>query len=265
MPLPWLAPAIAGGASLIGGLFNSGSQRRQNLQSQAFSREMYQQQRDDGINFWNMQNDYNSPQAQMNRFQEAGLNPNLIYGQGNSGNAGAIPTPDVQSAQFKSPESGNAISSAGLSAINAMYDLEIKQASYDNMKRQGNVIAMDAALRAAQADNSSFDARLKKKLENNSLQVAEENLRALQTNTNFQLSEWERRDATTNMSLDESFSRIVKNRVDTDKARQIISNARKDGTLKQLEIELRKIGMDSRDPFYARMIARTVNQYLKNN
>jgi len=36
---------------------------------------------------WNMQNAYNTPQAQMQRFAAAGLNPNLIYGQGSGGNA----------------------------------------------------------------------------------------------------------------------------------------------------------------------------------
>lgn len=38
--------------------------------------------------FWNMQNEYNSPVNQMARLREAGLNPNLIYGQVNSGNSG---------------------------------------------------------------------------------------------------------------------------------------------------------------------------------
>lgn len=36
---------------------------------------------------WNAQNLYNSPEAQMARFKSAGLNPHLIYGQGNPGNA----------------------------------------------------------------------------------------------------------------------------------------------------------------------------------
>lgn len=41
---------------------------------------------------WKRQNEYNSPAEQMNRYQAAGLNPNLIYGSGqaSAGNAGAI-------------------------------------------------------------------------------------------------------------------------------------------------------------------------------
>jgi len=65
------------GASLIG---NSGSKNRQNLANKQ------------NIEFWNMQNKYNTPKAQMGRLKDAGLNPNLIYGSGsaNTGVAGSI-------------------------------------------------------------------------------------------------------------------------------------------------------------------------------
>ena len=39
---------------------------------------------------WQQQNDYNSPVAQMQRFKEAGLNPNLIYKQGDNGNSSSM-------------------------------------------------------------------------------------------------------------------------------------------------------------------------------
>lgn len=43
------------------------------------------------VEMWKMQNEYNSPKAQMQRFKEAGLNPNLIYGKGTAGNAQTMP------------------------------------------------------------------------------------------------------------------------------------------------------------------------------
>lgn len=55
----------------------------------------YQRQQE----MWHMQNAYNSPQAQMQRYQDAGLNPHLIYGQGSPGNASNMPQyqpPDYQ-------------------------------------------------------------------------------------------------------------------------------------------------------------------------
>lgn len=39
---------------------------------------------------WQQQNAYNTPAAQMQRFTDAGLNPNLVYGQGNNGNASSM-------------------------------------------------------------------------------------------------------------------------------------------------------------------------------
>lgn len=43
------------------------------------------------VEMWKMQNAYNAPKAQMQRLQEAGLNPNLMYGKGTVGNAQTMP------------------------------------------------------------------------------------------------------------------------------------------------------------------------------
>lgn len=43
----------------------------------------YNYARNKDIQLWMMQNEYNSPKNQMQRYREAGLNPNLIYGQQN--------------------------------------------------------------------------------------------------------------------------------------------------------------------------------------
>lgn len=51
----------------------------------------YERDRNDANRDWDRQNAYNAPKAQMERFKEAGLNPNLIYGQGTPGNASATP------------------------------------------------------------------------------------------------------------------------------------------------------------------------------
>lgn len=53
-------------------------------------------QNDLALQNWNRENAYNSPEAQMQRYLAAGLNPNLVYGAGaSSGNAGNIGTPTV--------------------------------------------------------------------------------------------------------------------------------------------------------------------------
>lgn len=42
-----------------------------------------QQEQAYNLDLWHLMNEYNSPAAQMQRYQDAGLNPNLIYGQSN--------------------------------------------------------------------------------------------------------------------------------------------------------------------------------------
>ena len=72
--------AISGGAGLIG----SGLQY-------FFNKKLAEKQNEYNLNMWKLQSEYNSPQAQMERFRAAGLNPNLIYGQGNNGNMSNAP------------------------------------------------------------------------------------------------------------------------------------------------------------------------------
>lgn len=65
------------------------------------------------VQMWNMQNAYNSPEAQMQRFRAAGLNPHLIYGQGNPGNASSPPQYQPANLQYRyeAPTYGAAIGS----------------------------------------------------------------------------------------------------------------------------------------------------------
>lgn len=52
-----------------------------------FASEMYERQKADNLENWNRMNEYNSPSSQMRRFSDAGLNANLMFGQGTPGNA----------------------------------------------------------------------------------------------------------------------------------------------------------------------------------
>ena len=48
-------------------------------------------QADKSVDLWREQASYNTPAMQMQRFREAGLNPNLIYSQSESGNMSSPP------------------------------------------------------------------------------------------------------------------------------------------------------------------------------
>lgn len=82
------------------------------------------------LEMWNKQNEYNSPSAQMKRFTDAGLNPNLVVSQGSSGNANQMPhyqAPTISHEQ-KIPMITN--------VLQTFADLDIKQAQADNIRAQ---------------------------------------------------------------------------------------------------------------------------------
>lgn len=275
--MPVSTAAIAAGTQLVGGLINAIGAGRQNKKSRQFAEHMYNRQHADNLAFWHMQNQYNDPSAQMKRLQQAGLNPSLLYGgssAGAAGNAGSISTPDVQAAQFRNPEYGNAISSAG-SMLMQMYDLDIKQAQVDNLRTDNTVKLEEAALKEAQRANilqntkrSKFDLDLDSELRQTSADVRRENLRKLKADVAFTLNENERKAAMTGATLTESAERVLNLRAQTARSkmertriREDIRRIKSDDQLKQLDIELRRQGINPNDPMWARMLGRILGQY----
>lgn len=108
---------IGAGLPMVGGLIDtwvqSGTARRntdKTIEAQRREAELAYQR---SIAMWNMQNLYNSPAEQMKRFGAAGLNPHLIYGQGNAGNAQSTPQYQAPNLQYRyqAPAFGGAVSS----------------------------------------------------------------------------------------------------------------------------------------------------------
>lgn len=106
--MPWNAIS-----NLITGTINTAVEGAQAAKNLEWQKEMFQRQQDFEVEraedaqafekeenelafqrekeMWNMQNAYNSPKEQMRRYQDAGLSPYLIYGQGTPGNATESP------------------------------------------------------------------------------------------------------------------------------------------------------------------------------
>ena len=79
--MDWKTAAVSGGAGILG-----------NIVGGLFGRSLQKYQNEWNLEMWHRQNEYNSPIQQMARYQEAGLNPNLIYSQGSPGNSQSMPT-----------------------------------------------------------------------------------------------------------------------------------------------------------------------------
>lgn len=91
----------------------------------------YQYSKD--LEMWNKGNAYNNPIEQMKRLKEAGLNPNLVYGNGSAvGNsAGQLPKYNAPTMSY------NYIPPVDLpGTIGAFQDIQIRNAQIDNLKAQ---------------------------------------------------------------------------------------------------------------------------------
>lgn len=122
MPFP-LIPLITAGVS---GLFGLGSKAVSNNANKELAE--YQYSKD--LEMWNRQNAYNTPSAQMQRFQDAGLNKNLIYGQGSPGNAQQLPKYQAPTVDYETDLGVGKLPEY----INQFQDVRNKKATEDNIK-----------------------------------------------------------------------------------------------------------------------------------
>ena len=131
-----LLPSVITGVFGIGSdIMNNAYQQRAAAQQREFQREMaaYSYQKD--LDMWKLSNEYNSPAAQMQRFKSAGLNPNLMYGQGNAGNvATSMPKYQQYGTPVAAPEFTHGFGIANV--ISTYQDLRIKDAQLDLLKKQ---------------------------------------------------------------------------------------------------------------------------------
>jgi ribosomal protein L15 len=274
MPIdPVTGTIIAAGIAGAGQGANAYATGKMNKKSREFSREMYERTKTDNLTNWQMQNEYNSPQQQMQRLKNAGLNPNMLYDKtGAVIPAQNINTPDVQSAQFRTPEFGN----IGTGLVQGYFDTKIKLAQYDNFKAQNTVLLQDAALKAAQAagevvrtQGNTLDNTFARENLQNALKKAGMETTKLGADIDFTLSENQRRAVMNSQNLSESIQRVknlatqnINDKATLNVINQNYRNLIKDGTLKQLDINLKKDGVQPTDALWQRIVAQLISDIL---
>ena len=132
------------------------------------------------LNMWNLQNEYNSPTQQMARIRAAGLNPNLVYGNGVAGNSSGS-TPQYEPAKFNAPTMQAYRGwNLGISdAISQFLAYRTANAQVDNMEAQNSLIRQQPATEATKQANiaastsrSEFDLDMAKELKDVSVSSA---------------------------------------------------------------------------------------------
>lgn len=272
MPFP-VAAAITGAAGIASSFLNAGSQRRTNRDSQAWNEKMFELQGQRDMANWHMTNEYNSPQAQMKRLQEAGLNPNLVYGNGSAVNTASSPHASAPAGwNPKAPEMD--LGSPARSAIDTFFNVKMKDAQLDNLQAQNTVLMEEAALKRAStrstlanAGLTEFNLGYKSDLRDVSADFARESLRSKQIGNTVALADNERRAALTSSTLKEAAERILSMRLARTKVpyeiaeiKSRIESLKANTDLAKLDADLWRDGVTRNDPLWQRMLSRLIGR-----
>ena len=123
-----------------------------------FQNKLMEKQNQYNLDMWKLQNEYNSPAAQMQRYQEAGLNPALMYGQVTPGNATTAPhmgTPQAPQLSRDMAELGKLFNIEGLKQ--AIADTKLKQANAKAAKVAADEAADEYKSRRSFGNEYVFD------------------------------------------------------------------------------------------------------------
>lgn len=113
------------------------AQKQEQQQNRLYNLELAKQQNSWNIQQWNRENAYNSPSAQMERMKQAGLNPDMMYGGGVSGNLAAS-SPQMTSGAPSSPMDWSALGSK-----KTVGDFMMQKAQMENIEAQTEKIKSD--------------------------------------------------------------------------------------------------------------------------
>lgn len=266
----------AAGASLIGAGIaataqgaNAIAQGKMNRRTMKFNKEMYDLQRKDALTDWERNNAYNSPQAQMQRLQEAGLNPNLVYGTGSATqNTPPPPQVDFKAPQMRAPQfDGGQVADK----LNQFYDFKIKQAQYDNLMTDNTVKEAQRLEILSKTARQDFDLNFERGLEAISADARRASLEKLQADTAIALNADQRAAIAQEWDIAKAVETIATMKLGREATRasigqikQNIENMKKEGELKDLHINLRKMGLEPSDELWQRQIALKGQRLIEN-
>jgi len=268
--MPLSPAAIGAGGDLLGTVANAVFTGMGNRAQRKWNERMYDRQFQDNIRFWNMQNEYNAPQQQMNRYKEAGLNPNLIYGSGSqAGTASPINTPDVQPYQHRNPDVGSGISGA-LSKLAHYQDFQIKQAQLDIMKQQGNNIALDNMSKEFNNQILGLEYSDKSKMLPTRQAAEIARLDQIRANTSFTVNQQDLNTIKNATDVKTALSQLLsmeqqRSKTDSEikQIQQATVNLANDAELKNIDMELRRIGVMPGSPAWLNMVATFFNMLMQ--
>lgn len=218
--------------------YNEGQWNKQN----AYDQQMRDNQRMYDLDMYNMENEYNSPRQQMQRFQEAGLNPHMISGSSNAmGGSVSSSNMDTQAQTTGAPSNADkaewnprAPQMDFHSGLMGMIDIQTKKAQQDLIATQAKLASREADLVTAKAitenatgNSAGLRYEIDSQLKQTSVDAKKEELRKLTNDANFTANQDRRAERTTEMSVQEATARIdlLKKQAKTEEQKQELNDA----------------------------------------
>lgn len=264
-------PLLELGAALLGTGLNAWLQNNANEQNIAAQKAINQanidtswamarQNRQWSLEDYDRMNKYNSPQQQMQRLREAGLNPNLVYGSGGASTTaaairGSEPHPPSLQAARVAP-----ISTDLPQIAQGFMSMKKLGAETDNLKLQNDLLRKEGLLKnirianeATAGEQSKFNLQMARELKDTSMLRArqETELQAMNLKLQPQQFELQKKSALADMLLKYA---------QTEHQRKVIHLAEQEGVLKQYEMQLNELGLSKHDWLPARWFMQVLKQ-----
>lgn len=259
------ANTIAATTDGINQVANTISVAQTTKKQRKWAEAQYEKQRAHALEDWNTQNAYNSPAAQMQRLKEAGLNPNLVYGNGADATAGQMPRQsDTGSYDAEAPQ----VDFNAQRSLMNYYDTQFRQQQTDNLQVQRTLMEQQAINTAAQTA-ATLAGTAKTKLETDTLSqlqqttvdAARANLNKILLDSQYTEDENQRKRDLHPGNLQSLAQSVIKQRLDaaktiqeTQQIKQAVENMKLDKQLKQIEIDIRKKGGNPNDPYWQKKL-----------
>lgn len=264
----------------IGDAANAIGQVITNKKNRDFAKEQYSTQRKDALADTAFQNQYNSPAAQMERLKAAGLNPNLVYGQGATTVAASTRSSSTQGANATAPQTnvGRDMTIAPM--------IEGQKLQNDNLKLQGKLIMAQTEKEKALTPNiqakttrSLYDYDFLKTIEQNRIeksyqegQMGGNKNRQIQASTAFTNDENLRQAAMQAPNLRSALVHALQmeynygtsKMYDRDKIQNAIENIKNSNKIQEFELFMNQKGITKGDPAYLRMMRDFIYKALGN-
>lgn len=269
---PTLVSTLVGaGGNLIGSATNALFQGMQNRAARKWATKEQEKQYTRNIEFWNMQNEYNSPQQVMQRNKQAGLNPHFGLLGNQPTAAGPIAPVDNANGQFDAPEVGSGVARAAEKLAN--YQLfERQKLENDGIRIQNEIATQDLWRKQFDTTIRGIDAENYEVVKGYQMDAMKADIDSKRASTAYTLNQKELNSVKNESDILQAAAQIALNRAQTRVAdasipriNQEVENLKTDGRLKKMQETMQQLGVQPGSQTWVYMLGTLVRHLIEGN